>query len=176
MTEPEIYRHKKRGTEYRILGVATIHGSNISNHFRDEMGLYIYTRDDGSLNACAPWEFHSLETLRIVKNNKEITLQPATLQLGDTTSLTDGSKVIVYYGDDNKFWVREYNEFHDGRFEKVLPENHLDKISLMTKICDRLEEVYNDDPIMISGILDSRIDRSGNLLGWLREFRRNYND
>lgn len=33
--------------------------------------------------------------------------------------LVDGASMVIYRGDDGQYWVREEEEFHDGRFEKV---------------------------------------------------------
>lgn len=33
--------------------------------------------------------------------------------------LVDGSEMIVYRGDDGRLWVRQIDEFEDGRFEDV---------------------------------------------------------
>jgi hypothetical protein len=37
-------------------------------------------------------------------------------------NLSDGATMVVYQGEDGKIWVREEEEFHDGRFEQVWPE------------------------------------------------------
>lgn len=42
----------------------------------------------------------------------------AELQLS-FDDLCDGSEMIVYRGDDGKLWVRNANEFWDGRFERL---------------------------------------------------------
>jgi hypothetical protein len=34
-----------------------------------------------------------------------------------TMDVVDGSCVVIYRGDDGRFWVREEAEFEDGRFE-----------------------------------------------------------
>ena len=40
------------------------------------------------------------------------------------------------------------------------------------KIVDRLIDCYNRNSVEVAEYLDTRIDRSGNLLGWLREEAR----
>lgn len=34
-------------------------------------------------------------------------------------NLVDGSEMAVYRGEDGKLWVRQLDEFHDGRFEPL---------------------------------------------------------
>ena len=41
------------------------------------------------------------------------------LQVG--SDLVDGSAMVIYRGDDGRFWVREESEFEDGRFVRVAP-------------------------------------------------------
>lgn len=41
---------------------------------------------------------------------------------------------------------------------------------LREKIIDRLAASYLADPVKVATALDAQIDRSGNLLGWLRDY------
>lgn len=37
----------------------------------------------------------------------------------DETAISEGDRMVVYRGEDGKFWVRLEREFEDGRFEKL---------------------------------------------------------
>ena len=41
---------------------------------------------------------------------------------------------------------------------------------LAAKICDRLALVYKMSPEDLAAACDEKIDRSGNLLGWIRDY------
>lgn len=43
----------------------------------------------------------------------------AELQTG--APVTEGAVLVIYRGEDGKFWAREVSEFEDGRFEAVKP-------------------------------------------------------
>lgn len=61
---PDKYRHKKRGTIYTVVGMATVQ--------------------------CEP-----------------------------SDDIADGEAMILYQDANGQYWVRRYEEFHDGRFEPV---------------------------------------------------------
>jgi hypothetical protein len=42
-----------------------------------------------------------------------------TLQIAAETVLQDEDEVVIYRGDDDRYWVRPVAEFEDGRFERV---------------------------------------------------------
>lgn len=44
--------------------------------------------------------------------------------------------------------------------------------ALARKIADRISTRYRADPAGIAAVLDEDVDRSGNLLGWLRDYAR----
>lgn len=50
-----------------------------------------------------------------------------------------------------------------------LKRNFLKEVALMDKIATRLVEAYRHRPCEVAAALDEIIDRSGNLLGWVRE-------
>jgi hypothetical protein len=45
----------------------------------------------------------------------------ATLQT--SVPIADDTAIVVYQGEDGKFWARPAAEFFDGRFENILPPN-----------------------------------------------------
>lgn len=48
----------------------------------------------------------------------------------------------------------------------------LKQIELALQIADRMTLVYRAHPAEIAETCDEQIDRSGNLLGWLRDYSR----
>ncbi|MDE2106736.1 MAG: hypothetical protein KGL39_56500, partial [Patescibacteria group bacterium] len=43
----------------------------------------------------------------------------AELQMA--TDLVDGAMLAIYVGSDGKWWARQEDEFHDGRFDELAP-------------------------------------------------------
>lgn len=45
----------------------------------------------------------------------------ATLQT--SVPIADDTAIVIYQGEDGKFWARPAAEFFDGRFEQISPPN-----------------------------------------------------
>jgi hypothetical protein len=59
--------------------------------------------------------------LRHVKRGSKYLIVGKGLIQSDT-HLTDYSEVVIYQGQDNRYWVRPVSEFYDGRFEEIPTE------------------------------------------------------
>lgn len=53
------------------------------------------------------------------KRGTSYTVVVAHAELQTSAPLREGAEIVVYRGDDGKFWARPSSEFHDGRFEKL---------------------------------------------------------
>ena len=60
--------------------------------------------------------------------------------------------------------LEEYNIAQGNALEKLRAENER-----LTKIVDRLMLIYQRNPQSVAMDLDEQLDRSGNLLGWVRD-------
>lgn len=71
----------------------------------------------GSITRPAP-DGEAVATYRHAKRGTTYAvIGKAELQMN--ADVVDGSEMVVYRGEDGRLWVREYGEFHDGRFEYV---------------------------------------------------------
>lgn len=43
----------------------------------------------------------------------------ATIQCEPSDDIADGEELVLYQGEDGRYWVRRPEEFHDGRFEHI---------------------------------------------------------
>ena len=98
-----MYRHKKRGTTYRLMALATYVSLDSA---KDDDDLYVAQVADGVWHV--KWAF-----------SPEMEGQAwARAQCAD--SIKHGDVVAVYQStDDAMLWVRPLAEFEDGRFERV---------------------------------------------------------
>lgn len=108
LDEGDIYRHKKRGTQYIYCGLAVFYQAGeapIQEGF--QVSLFLNNEGDG----CAAFPFR----LGVTGSIGEACLQDAA-GLG-IKSFT----VLVIYRDFNgsELWARRKEEFDDGRFEKA---------------------------------------------------------
>ena len=109
-----LYRHRKRGTLYRILGEATAFYD-----LDDEAGGFVYVLTDPSLEPAQQGPFlRADESRRGLKwPHQEI------LKVRIQGPILHGTKAVLYQaigkpvGDD--CWARGRDEFFDGRFEEI---------------------------------------------------------
>jgi hypothetical protein len=61
----------------------------------------------------------------IVRHRKRGTIYTVvgTATLQTSVPIGDDTALVVYQGEDGRFWARSAVEFFDGRFEKVSPAN-----------------------------------------------------
>lgn len=99
----KVYRHKERGTAYRIIGEAVC-----LFKASDEAPALLRRNVDGQLVLASISDKHSAGNLCLVRIQGPI---------------EKGVPVVVYQGIDGEIgedmWGRGHGEFHDGRFEEV---------------------------------------------------------
>ena len=88
--EPVMYRHVKRGSKYLVVS----DGEYQLNDFSAEGSIHVFSLH-GEVVECE-------------------------LQFsGDGTENRYAGEIVVYCGEDGKYWIRPRFEFFDGRFERV---------------------------------------------------------
>lgn len=102
------YHHKKRGTNYTVVGVARL-------QFTDTTIIKIREWLDKQLSMGE----HSEEVkivLEVVCDN----VDGIALEAGH---IKDNDMLVLYRGDDGNYSVRPHHEFHDGRFVHITDKN-----------------------------------------------------
>lgn len=93
--EPVRYRHVKRGTFYMVISDDEFH----LNTFSEEGSLHEFPYQ-GRMVAC------------------ELQFSGGAADESGRIARYAGP-IVVYMGEDGKFWMRPKFEFHDGRFQKI---------------------------------------------------------
>lgn len=94
-------KHKKRGTEYAILGVAVLDAGNARE--AEDYDTLTLTVGAGS------------NRLMLTNRKSETTTNTVTVQ----GKLRHGRAIAVYVGPAGDLWARDMDELMDGRFEHM---------------------------------------------------------
>lgn len=92
---PVMYKHVKRGTRYIVISDNEYH----LNTFSFEGSLHDFVHN-GTLVKCE---------LQFAGGEPDESGRPSSY----------GGPIVIYLGEDGKYWMRPCFEFHDGRFERV---------------------------------------------------------